>query len=243
MDGICLEAVDITKSYRKVKAVDGLSFCVRKGQIFGLIGTNGAGKSTTVSMIATLMKPDSGRILFHGKDIWKNPGEIREKTGYVPQDIALYESLSGMDNLKFWGRACHIYGGRLKERIQTVSSMIGFTDEMLRKKVQEYSGGMKRRLNIAVALLKEPELIILDEPTAGIDIQSRNLILGAIHELAAQGTAVIYVGHYMEEVEQLCDWICIMNQGRAVLNESLEQALQTESRRITLEQLYGKLLM
>lgn len=243
MEEICLEVKNITKSYRRVKAVDGLSFQVKKGQIFGLIGTNGAGKSTTVSMLATLMKPDSGSILFRGEDIARNPSRLRKRTGYVPQDIALYESLSGKDNLKFWAGAQHLYGSRGREAIAAVSNMVGFTDEMLKKRVQEYSGGMKRRLNIAVALLNEPELLILDEPTAGIDIQSRSLILDTIRQLAAKGTAVVYVGHYMEEVERLCDWICILNQGRAVLNESLEAALQTETGRITLEQLYGRLLM
>lgn len=241
MDGACLEVKEISKSYRGKKAVDGLSFRVLPGEILGLIGTNGAGKSTTISMIATLMKPDAGQILFHGTDIRENPRAFREKIGYVPQDIALYESLSGMDNLKFWGRAGHLYGNRLKERIRAVSGMIGFTPEMLKKRVEEYSGGMKRRLNIAAALLKEPELLILDEPTAGIDIQSRNLILRAIKELAERKTAVIYVGHYMDEVEKLCDSICVLDHGRAVYRGFLENALGTQHGKISLEQFYNQL--
>ena len=243
MSGICLEVKNISKSYRGVKAVDGLSFQVEYGQILGLIGTNGAGKSTTISMIATLMKPDEGEILFGGRSIRENVKEVRRKIGYVPQDIALYESLSGMDNLKFWGRAEHITSSRLKQRIEEVAGMIGFTPEMLSKKVQEYSGGMKRRLNIGVALLAEPELIILDEPTAGIDIQSRDLILTAIRRLADAGKAAVYVGHYMEEVEQLCDQICIMDGGRAVLQKPMDEALETPGGRITLEQLYQRVLM
>ncbi len=243
MGEVCLEVENITKSYRGVKAVDGLSFCVEQGQIFGLIGTNGAGKSTTVSMLVTLMKPDSGRILFHGREVSGRAAQLREKTGYVPQDIALYESLSGMDNLKFWGRASHVTGSRLKERIEAVSEMTGFSREVLKKRVQEYSGGMKRRLNIAVALLKEPELLILDEPTAGIDIPSRSVILSAIRRLADGGMAVVYVGHYMDEVEKLCDRVCIMHRGRALLNRSMEEALSAPGGRITLEQLYEELLM
>lgn len=239
---ICLEAIDISKSYRKVKAVEGLSFQIQKGQIFGMIGTNGAGKSTTVSMAATLMKPDSGKILYFGKEAKGNLCEIRSRMGYVPQDIALYESLSGLDNLKFWGRACRLHGNRLEERIRAVSQMVSLADGMLKKKVQEYSGGMKRRLNIAVALLKQPELVILDEPTAGIDIQSRNMILDAIRVLAEEGAAVLYVGHYMEEVEQICSQICIMKDGHALLNAPLAEALQTEHGKITLEQLYREIL-
>lgn len=237
----CLEVKGISKSYRGKKAVDRLSFSLEPGQVLGLIGTNGAGKSTTISMIATLMKPDEGQILFHGSNVREHPRLLREKLGYVPQDIALYESLSGMDNLKFWGRAGHLHGGRLKERIRAVSGMTGFTPEMLKKRVGEYSGGMKRRMNIAVALLKEPELLILDEPTAGIDIPSRNLILDAIKELAEAGTAVIYVGHYMDEVEKICDRICVLDAGRTVCSMPLEEALCTKDGRITLEQLYGRL--
>lgn len=241
MDEICLEVNEISKSYRRKKAVDKLSFCVAPGEILGLIGTNGAGKSTTVSMIATLMKPDAGQILFRGKDIWENLRGYREKIGYVPQDIALYESLSGMDNLKFWGRAGRLRGDKLKERIQAVSEMTDFTQEMLKKRVEEYSGGMKRRLNIAVALLKEPGLLILDEPTAGIDIQSRNLILHAIKELAERKTAVVYVGHYMDEVERLCDSICVLDRGRGVYRGNLENALGMGNEKITLEQFYNQL--
>lgn len=241
MDEVCLEVKEISKSYRGKKAVDRLSFRVAPGEILGLIGTNGAGKSTTISMIATLMKPDAGQILFHGADIRENPRSFRKKIGYVPQDIALYESLSGMDNLKFWGRAGRLYGDKLKERIGAVSEMTGFTPEMLKKRVEEYSGGMKRRLNIAVALLAEPELLILDEPTAGIDIQSRNLILRAIKELAERKTAVIYVGHYMDEVEKLCDSICVLDHGHVVYRGFLEKALDTPRGKIALEQFYNQL--
>ncbi|MBQ9120582.1 MAG: ABC transporter ATP-binding protein [Lachnospiraceae bacterium] len=244
MSEICLEVRDLVKSYQKnIAAVDGLSFTLHKGEILGLIGTNGAGKSTTVSMLATLMKPDTGEILFQGEDLVHHPKKLRSKIGYVPQEIALYESLSGYDNLMFWGRAGHVPACDLKARMQKVAELIGFTEPMLQKKVQEYSGGMKRRLNIGVALLAEPELLILDEPTAGIDIQSRRLILTAIKGLAEQGVAVIYVGHYMEEVEELCDTVCIMNQGKAIYKGSIGDGLQYQNRTFSLEELYEELLM
>lgn len=244
MKEICLEVKELRKSYQKdTAAVDGLSFVLHKGEILGLIGTNGAGKSTTISMLATLMKPDAGEIRFQGEDLVKQPKRVRSKIGYVPQEIALYESLSGYDNLKFWGQAGHVPACALKERMQRVAQLIGFTEEMLQKKVQEYSGGMKRRLNIGVALLAEPELLILDEPTAGIDIQSRRLILTAIKGLAEQGVSVIYVGHYMEEVEELCDTVCIMNKGKAVFQGSIREGLQYGNRTLSLEELYEELLM
>lgn len=241
MSEVCLEVKGISKSYRGKKAVDGLSFCLAPGEVLGLIGTNGAGKSTTISMIATLSKPDEGQILFQGKDIRKNPRPLREKLGYVPQEIALYEPLSGADNLKFFGRAGGLSGSLLKERICAAAAMVGFTEEMLKKRVGEYSGGMKRRLNIAVALLKQPELLILDEPTAGVDIASRNLILQAVRQLAARKAAVIYVGHYMDEVEKICDAICVLDQGRTVCSMPLAKALDNGEEKLTLEQFYSRL--
>lgn len=238
----CLTVNKISKSYHGKKAVDKLSFTLAPGQILGLIGTNGAGKSTTISMVATLVKPDSGQIFFHGRDIYKNPRPLRERIGYVPQDIALYEPLSGLDNLRFWGRAGHLNGKLLKERILAVSGLVGFTPEMLKKRVGEYSGGMKRRMNIAAALLKEPELLVLDEPTAGVDIQSRNMIFDIVKKLADKKTAVIYVGHDMGEVEKLCDSICVLDQGHMVCSMSMEDALRMENgEKITLEQLYNRL--
>ncbi len=239
---ICLEVKDLKKSYKKgTPAVDGLSFTLHRGEILGLIGTNGAGKSTTVSMLATLMKPDEGEILFCGKNLVKEPKLLRARIGYVPQEIALYESLSGYDNLKFWGQAGHVPAGDLERRIREVAEQIGFTEELLKKKVQECSGGMKRRLNIGVALLAEPELLILDEPTAGIDIPSRRLILNAVRALAAQGVSVVYVGHYMDEVEELCDTVCIMHQGKAVFSGSIRDGLEYQGKKVSLETLYESL--
>lgn len=235
-----LNLINVSKRYNsnKLNAVDNLSLKLDEGEVLGLIGSNGAGKSTTVSMIATLLKPDSGRIMFMDKDIVKYPKAIRMNLGYVPQNIALYETLSGDDNLRFWSRAYHVGKDDFTEQYKKVCDIIGFTSDMLHKKVKYYSGGMKRRLNIAAALMHKPKLVILDEPTAGVDINSRNLILESINELSRNKTAIIYVGHYMEEVEKICDRICILNNGKCVINEKLENALIENGKRITLERLY-----
>ena len=191
-----LELINVSKSYKDQKVVSGLSLTVEKGQVLGLVGANGAGKSTCVSMIATLIKPDEGQILFNGQDIVEDPDAIRRKLGYVPQDNALYETLSGLDNLKFWGKSYGVNKQNMDAEIKRVCDIISFDSTLLKKRVSEYSGGMKRRLNIGVALLHRPELVILDEPTTGIDLQSGMQILNAIEELKTHGTAIIYWSLY-----------------------------------------------
>jgi ABC-2 type transport system ATP-binding protein len=228
----------VTKYYKKNKAVDQITFEVKKGEVFGLIGANGAGKSTTISMIATMIKPDSGDILYQGESIVKNPNNIRKQLGYVPQDIALYSSLSGKDNLIFWANAYHVPKDLIESRILEIRNMIGFTKEMLEDKVNTYSGGMKRRLNIGVALLHHPELVIMDEPTVGIDISARNQILVAMKELNNRGTTIIYSGHYMEEIERICSSICILKQGKEIISGNLKDLLSSSTRRKSLEEFY-----
>lgn len=220
-----LELINVKKYYKDTRAVDGISFCVNKGEVLGLIGANGAGKTTTLSMIATLSKPDSGSIYYEGQDILRNPQVLRNNLGYVPQEIALYPSLSGYDNLRFWGKANHIYGKRLKQRISEVCRIINLEENTLKKKVSSYSGGMKRRLNIGAALLHEPMLIIMDEPTVGLDALSRNHILSTVMELKKRGAAIIYSGHYMEELEKICDKICIIDKGKCILFGDKEELL------------------
>jgi ABC-2 type transport system ATP-binding protein len=166
-------------------------------------------------MIATLIVPDSGQIRFKGQDIIQSPKSIQQSLGLVPQEIALYPSLSGMENLKFWGKAYGLGGEKLSRRIREVSEVIGIS-ERLKDKVKKYSGGMKRRLNIGAALLHEPEFIIMDEPTVGIDPQSRNHILDTVKTLADRGATIIYTSHYMEEVETLCSRVCIMDNGKII---------------------------
>src|SRR6056297_137671 len=221
-----LEIINLKKHFNKTKAVDDISFKVEKGEILGLLGPNGAGKSTTISMISTLLKTDEGQILYKGINIEKNSKQIQNELGFVPQEIALYPSLSGYDNLKFWGRIYGLKGDNLKEKIKEVSQIIGI-DKRLKDRVEEYSGGMKRRLNIGSALLHNPEIIILDEPTVGIDPQSRKHILDSVKEINKKGSTVIYTSHYMEEVEYLCDKICIMDEGKIISQGTQEELIRS----------------
>lgn len=221
-----LEISNLYKHFNKTKAVDGISFKLEKGEILGLLGPNGAGKSTTISMIATLIRPDEGTILYKGEDIVKKPKSIQSNLGFVPQEIALYPSLTGMDNLKFWGKTYGLKGKELTARIEEVSEIIGISDR-LKDRVDKYSGGMKRRLNIGSALLHKPELIILDEPTVGIDPQSRNHILDAVKKINQMGSTIIYTSHYMEEVEYLCTRTCIMDQGKIIASGTKDELINS----------------
>ncbi len=213
--GTLLEVRELYKYFKHIKAVDGVSFSLQEGDLIGLLGANGAGKSTTISMICTLLKPDSGSIIFRGEDVLKKPSCIQQNMGIVPQEIALYQELTGMDNLKFWGHAYGLKTKELDKQIDRVSEIIGI-DDRLSDKVHTYSGGMKRRLNIGVALLHNPELIIMDEPTVGVDPQSRNHILNTVKNLNSQGVSVIYTSHYMDEVEFLCKKIHIIDKGKII---------------------------
>lgn len=221
-----LDIKNLYKHFNKTKAVDGISFSLEKGEILGLLGPNGAGKSTTISMIATLIRPDEGNIYYKGEDIVKNPRSIQANLGFVPQEIALYPSLSGMDNLKFWGKTYGLKGRELNNRIEEVSEIIGISDR-LKDRVDKYSGGMKRRLNIGSALLHNPELIILDEPTVGIDPQSRNHILDAVKRINQNGSTIIYTSHYMEEVEYLCTRTCIMDKGKIIASGTKNELIES----------------
>ncbi len=220
-----LKVEDLYKNFGNVKAVEGISFEVKKGQVFGLLGPNGAGKSTTISIISTLIHPTNGDVKFEGKSILKDSKLIRQKLGVVPQDIALYPTLTGYENLSFWGNIYGLKGSELKKRISDVSDIIGLNGR-LKDKVEKYSGGMKRRLNIGAALLHKPELLIMDEPTVGIDPQSRNHILDTVLELNKQGITIIYTSHYMEEVEYLCNEICIMDEGKIIASGTQQELIE-----------------
>ena len=210
-----LETQQIVKRFGSFEAVKGVSLQIEQGQVIGLLGPNGAGKSTTISMISTLVKPTAGDILYQGQSILKAPKAIQRKMGIVPQNIALYKDLSGYENLKYWGMVYGLSGSQLKKRIDAVSEIIGI-DERLKDPVKNYSGGMQRRINIGAALLHEPELLIMDEPTVGIDPQSRNHILSTVKSLNQSGMSIIYTSHYMEEVEYLCREIYIMDEGQVI---------------------------
>lgn len=220
-----LKVENLYKDFGNVKAVEGISFEVKKGQVFGLLGPNGAGKSTTISIISTLIKPTNGDVLFEGTSILNNPALIRKKLGVVPQDIALYPTLTGYENLFFWGSIYGLRGLELKKRINDVSEIIGLNGR-IKDKVEKYSGGMKRRLNIGAALLHMPELLIMDEPTVGIDPQSRNHILDTVLELNRQGITIIYTSHYMEEVEYLCNELCIMDEGKIIASGTQQELVE-----------------
>lgn len=220
-----LKVDNLYKNFGNIRAVDGISFEVKRGEIFGLLGPNGAGKSTTISIISTLIPPTKGQILFEGESIFENSKNLRQKLGIVPQDIALYPTLTGYENLKFWGNLYGLKGAELKKRINEVADIIGLNGR-LKDKVEKYSGGMKRRLNIGAALLHQPELLIMDEPTVGIDPQSRSHILDTVLKLSAAGITIIYTTHYMEEAEALCTRICIMDEGKIIASGTQQELVE-----------------
>ncbi|MDK2879647.1 MAG: linearmycin/streptolysin transport system ATP-binding protein [Thermoanaerobacteraceae bacterium] len=229
-----IEARNIRKVFKDVVAVDGIDIYVKKGEILGILGPNGAGKTTAISMIATLLLPDGGDILLQERSILKEPKFMRRILGLVPQDVALYLDLSGRENLEFFGRVYGLSGKALEMRIKKVLEIVGLNGKN-REIVKNYSGGMKRRLNIGVALLHDPEILIMDEPTVGIDPQSRNHILETVKGLNEEGKTVIYTSHYMEEVDYLCDRIYIMDYGKIIAEGSPDELKAMISREDVLE--------
>jgi ABC-2 type transport system ATP-binding protein len=219
MTPVLLNVSQLSKSYGGRRAVDGVSFQVRQGQTVGLIGPNGAGKSTTVSMICGLLRADSGSVELDGVAIAQGQNDAKRKIGLVPQELALYEDLSALENLKLFGALYGLSGALLKERCAQALQLVLLADRA-GDKPATFSGGMKRRLNIAAALLHDPQLLILDEPTVGVDPQSRNAIFDTLERLKAEGRALIYTSHYMEEVERLADHIVIIDHGKVLADES-----------------------
>jgi ABC-2 type transport system ATP-binding protein len=210
-----LHANDLHKQFDEVHAVQGVSFEIGQGEIFSLLGPNGAGKTTTISMLSCLLSPSQGDASIDGHSVTGVPGEVKKVIGVVPQEIALYPTLSARENLAFWGKMYGLRGDYLKERIAAVLEVAGLTDRA-DGKVEEYSGGMKRRINIAVGLLHEPKVLFMDEPTVGIDPQSRRRILDTVKELNGRGLTVLYTTHYMEEAEELSDRIGIIDHGKLI---------------------------
>jgi ABC-2 type transport system ATP-binding protein len=217
---------DLRKSFGDSEVVKGVSFTVEKGESYGLLGPNGAGKSTIINMITGLYPPTSGVIQIKGIDVIKNPKQAQKWIGVVPQEIALYETMSARENLKFWGRMYDLSGRALEKSVDEVLEIIGLT-ERAKDKVETFSGGMKRRVNIGAAILHRPELLIMDEPTVGIDPQSRNHILETVKRLNNQGMTIIYTSHYMEEVEYLCVRIGIIDHGQLIALGTLGELRET----------------
>lgn len=212
----------LVRTFGSVRAVDGVSFEVRPGEIYGLLGPNGAGKTTTLSLIAGLLQPEAGEIEVDGQAFWADPPRAQRIMGVVPQNLALYEELSGRENLEFWGRLAGLSAAAAKARATELLTALHLT-ERARDPVKHYSGGMQRRINLGCALLHRPRLILLDEPTVGIDPQARASILDFIRQLTADGTGVLYTTHYLEEAEGLCQRIGIMDQGRVLAEGTLAQ--------------------
>lgn len=217
-----IEIKDVTKSYGRHKVLQNVSFEIMEGELFGLLGPNGAGKSTLIDILTGIQSMDSGEIFINGKSIKTDKVEIRKQLGLVPQDIALLEELNAFDNLEYFGGLYGLAGQELKSQIEKLLEVAGLTDKK-KEKVKNYSGGMKRRLNIAVAMLHNPSILILDEPTVGVDAQSRQHIFDYIQSLAEQGTTILYTSHYMEEIETLCKRVFILDLGEEVAYGTKEE--------------------
>jgi ABC-2 type transport system ATP-binding protein len=220
-----IEINGLVKRYGQRAAVDGVSFSVREGEIFGLLGPNGAGKTTTLSILSTLLEPDSGQVSIGGFDLAREATRIKPLIGYVPQELALFPTLSAWDNLAFFGRIYRLSGPALKERINAVLDLVGLR-ERAGDAVKTFSGGMQRRLNIAVGLIHRPRIFFLDEPTVGVDPQSRNFIFEHVESLKAEGMTVLYTTHYMEEAERLCDRVAIMDRGQVLALDTTKNLIR-----------------
>ncbi len=210
-----LAAQDLHKSFNEHKAVNGVSFSINKGEIFGLLGPNGAGKTTTIRMLSTVLEPDNGDVTIGGHSIRKNADAVRNLIGVCPQDLALYEDLSALDNMIFFGRMAGLNGKEARTQSMAHLKLMGLSDRA-KGKISKFSGGMKRRINLAIALMGNPELLFLDEPTVGIDPQSRNNIYETIESLRDKGMTILYTTHYMEEANRLCNRVAIMDGGQII---------------------------
>ena len=215
-----LQARGLRKSFGELRAVAGVSLTLEPGRVLGLLGPNGAGKTTTVSMLTGLVTPDAGEVFVDGHRLAGDADSMKRRIGLVPQDLALYDELSARDNLRFFGALYGLAGAPLEGAIASALELVGLADRA-RHRVREYSGGMKRRLNLAAGLLHDPDVLLLDEPTVGVDPQSRNAIFDNLEHLKQRGKALLYTTHYMEEAERLADRIVIIDQGRVIADDTL----------------------
>ena len=217
-----VEVRDLSKRFGDLVAVDGVSFSIEQGEIYGLLGPNGAGKTTTISMISCLLTPNEGSITVDGHTAAADARAVKAALGVVPQEIALYPTLTAAENLAFWGRMYGLGGAELKHAVDAALELAGLEDRA-KERIETYSGGMKRRINIAAGVLHTPKVLLMDEPTVGIDPQSRNHILETVKRLNSSGMTVLYTSHYMEEVEYLCDRIAIMDHGKIIAEGTLNE--------------------
>ncbi|QQR95718.1 MAG: ABC transporter ATP-binding protein [Bacteroidota bacterium] len=216
-----IDVINLKKSYGEREAVKSLNFLIKDGEFYGLLGPNGAGKTTTISIMSTILDADAGDVVIDNYNIKKNPKKVKQVIGVVPQEIALYNELSAGENLKFWGGLYNVPESELKARMDELLKWFGLYDRR-NDKVGSYSGGMKRRINIAAALLHRPKVLFMDEPTVGIDPQSRNCIYEVIEKLHRDGMTIVYTTHYMEEAERFCDRIGIIDEGRIIAEGTLD---------------------
>lgn len=231
-----LEIKNLTKKFGDFIAVDNMSLAIKEGEIFGFLGSNGAGKSTTINMIAGLLRSNEGEINILGKNSKKHSRFAKMNIGIVPQDLAIYEELTAYENVKFFAGLYGLRGAELKARVEEALQFVGLSDKH-KSYPKNFSGGMKRRLNIACAIAHHPKLIIMDEPTVGIDPQSRNYILQSVRKLNEMGSTIIYTSHYMEEVEEICTKIAIVDHGKIIAEGTKEQlkAIITDTKDIWIE--------
>jgi len=237
-----LVAQDLHKSFGANKAVDGVSFTIHTGEIFGLLGPNGAGKTTTIRMLSTVLEPDRGDATIGGHSIHRDADAARKLIGVCPQELALYQDLSALANMIFFGRMVGLTGKEVRVQAMAHLELVGLT-EKAKGKVGKFSGGMKRRINLAIALMGHPELLFLDEPTVGIDPQSRNNIHETIEDLRDKGVTILYTTHYMEEADRLCDRVAIMDGGRIIAMDTPHQLRSRigSPETVTLEDVFLKL--
>ncbi|MDD4877186.1 MAG: ATP-binding cassette domain-containing protein [Dehalococcoidales bacterium] len=235
-------AQNLYKSFDEQKAVNGVSFTIYKGEIFGLLGPNGAGKTTTIRMLSTVLEPNQGDVIVGGHSVKHNADAVRNIIGVCPQELALYEDLSALDNMVFFGRMVGLSGKEARIQAMTHLELMGLT-ERAKGKVSKFSGGMKRRINLAIALMGHPELLFLDEPTVGVDPQSRNNIYETIENLRDNGMTILYTTHYMEEANRLCNRIAIMDGGQIIAIDTPYQlkAQIGPPEQVTLEDVFLKL--
>jgi ABC-2 type transport system ATP-binding protein len=233
---------DLVKVYpgSEQAALAGLNLSVARGSSFGLLGPNGAGKTTAISILCTLLRPTTGAVTLLGRDLLRQADAVRRLIGLVPQEIALYPSLSARENLRYFARMLRIPRARIEARVSVCLELVGLLD-CADRRIADYSGGMQRRANLAVGVLHEPQLLFLDEPTVGIDAQSRNLILDRLAELNRAGMTLLYTTHYMEEAQQLCDQIAIIDAGRVIAQGAPTQLVAETDDCENLEELFLKL--